>query len=198
MYNRLSHVFRNIILVNVLVYVVMLIVGQEQFGLNVNSNNAAFWYLGVNRGLVLQRHEFWRLLTYGFAHGSLTHIGFNMFALYNLSSVVIRFTSEKFAVAAYFISMLVAGIATVLFSNSIAVGASGAIYGFFGVIIYFAYRNYKIGHSEMLKSLIPTLVINAVITLMPGISLIGHVSGLLAGFICAMVYERKIKRMYWR
>jgi len=197
--NNVNHTFRNIILLNVLVYVVTLIIGQNQFGLNImGTNNAAFNYLGVNRMLVLNRHEYWRVITYAFAHGSLMHLAFNMYALYSLSSVVIRFTNEKFAIITYFVAALVAGIATVVLSNSIAVGASGAIYAFFGVIFYYAFREYRIGHHDMIKALMPTIVINIIITLTPGISIVGHVSGLITGFVLAWIYDRKIKRAYWR
>jgi len=175
-----------------------MILGRDTFGVNINNNIAAFRYLGVNRHLVLNSHEYWRILTYGFAHGSLMHLGFNMYALYSLSGPIIRFANEKFALVVYFVSMIVAGIASVVLTNSLAVGASGAIYGFFGVILYYAYREYKIGNTQMIKSLMPVIVINLVITMMPGISMVGHGAGLITGFIIAWVYERKIKRRYLR
>jgi membrane associated rhomboid family serine protease len=77
----------------------------------------------------------WQLVTYGFLHGSLTHLFFNMFGLYMFGSEIERLFGARFYTAYYF-ACVVAAAATHLFVNGFigappapTVGASGGVYG---------------------------------------------------------------------
>jgi membrane associated rhomboid family serine protease len=82
----------------------------------------------------------WQLVTYGFLHGGLTHIFFNMFGVYMFGSVLEQFFGTRYYVTLYFVSIVTAGLTqlavnAVLGSPYPTVGASG---GLFGLLLAFA------------------------------------------------------------
>jgi membrane associated rhomboid family serine protease len=76
----------------------------------------------------------WQIVTYGFLHGGLTHLFFNMFAVYMFGSTLEQFFGTRFYVLLYFVSVVVAGVTQlgvneVLGSPYPTVGASGGVFG---------------------------------------------------------------------
>ena len=89
----------------------------------------------------------WQLVTYGFLHGGLAHIFFNMFALYMFGSDVERLFGSRFFLAYYFVSVIAAGVCHLVVSSWMGaapyptVGASGGIYGLLlAFAVYFPHR----------------------------------------------------------
>lgn len=181
-----------LIIVYIISYFAMTMISNQN-GLNI------FMMFGIQKNLVLDYHEYYRIITYSFAHASIMHLAFNMIALYSLADVVISFTSEKAAALIYAIAALVSGLGVLVFggSNTVTVGASGAIYGLFGILIYFALKQRKYGYNDMLQSLIPIIVINLIISFMPNVSMVGHLFGLLSGLVGAYIYDRQKRRNYF-
>lgn len=76
----------------------------------------------------------WQLVTYAFLHGGLTHIFFNMFAVYMFGSALEQFFGTRYYVTLYFVSIVAAGL-TQLAVNALlgsplpTLGASGGVYG---------------------------------------------------------------------
>jgi membrane associated rhomboid family serine protease len=76
----------------------------------------------------------WQLVTYGFLHGGVSHIFFNMFAIYMFGSALEQFFGTRYYVTLYFVSVVVAGL-TQLGVNALlgspypTLGASGGVYG---------------------------------------------------------------------
>lgn len=162
------------------------------------SGSNIYILMGVQRNLVLDYHEYYRIITYAFAHADVMHLFVNMLALYSLSDPVIRFTDEKFSFIIYLIAIVVSGVGVIIFdANAIMVGSSGAIYGLFGILIYFAIEQALKGNTVMFRSLFPVIVINVIISLMPGISLLGHLFGLLTGLVGAFIYSKVLKKSNW-
>jgi len=82
----------------------------------------------------------WQLVTYGFLHGGLSHIFFNMFAIYMFGSALEQFFGTRFYVSLYFVSVVVAALTqlavnALLGSPQPTLGASG---GVFGLLLAFA------------------------------------------------------------
>jgi membrane associated rhomboid family serine protease len=76
----------------------------------------------------------WQLVTYGFLHGSITHIFFNLFAIYTFGSTLEQFFGTRFYVLLYFVSVITAGLTqlavnAVLGSPYPTLGASGGVFG---------------------------------------------------------------------
>jgi membrane associated rhomboid family serine protease len=144
---------------------------------------------GMNPILV-QQGEWWRLLTHALLHGGIFHIGFNMYALYILGPSLERGLGTARFVAAYVFSAVAGGVAVYYLANpaSFAVGASGAIFGLFGLWFgtALASRGTPRGNAQF-RSILSLLLINAAISLLPGISWQGHLGGFLAGVVTFVV-----------
>jgi len=134
---------------------------------------------------VLQDHQWWRIITGGFLHSGLIHIGVNMMSLWFLGRFIEYALGSWRMLLVYMVSLIVAGLGVVYFSNPMTptLGASGAIFGLFGALFAIGFKLGKPG-MELVRSNIGILVINLIITFsIPVISWQAHVAGLLAGFI---------------
>jgi rhomboid protease GluP len=136
--------------------------------------------------LVLSYNQWWRLLTAGFIHADILHIGVNLYALYGLGTLVERFYGPGRYTSIYFFSLLGANILVTLLSSwdIPTIGASGAIMGVLGAALFYfwRYRDMLRQGRRYLSELIKMALINVGIGLLPGISLWGHLGGLLVGF----------------
>jgi membrane associated rhomboid family serine protease len=128
--------------------------------------------------------EWYRIVTSGFLHGGLIHVGFNMFLLYQLGSVLEPVLGRLRFGAVYATSLLCGSFGVLLVSpNSLTVGASGAVFGLMGAL-FLAYRDR--GIDPFSTGIAPTIGINLLLTFtIPGISIGGHVGGLIGGLASA-------------
>jgi membrane associated rhomboid family serine protease len=126
--------------------------------------------------------EWWRLVTSGFLHANIIHIGFNMFVLYRLGQLLEPVLGRVRFVLAYFVAMLGGGLGVMLLDpNALTVGASGAVFGLMGVAVA-VFRSR--GINVMDTGLGATILLNLAFTFaIPGISIGGHVGGLIVGFL---------------
>lgn len=138
---------------------------------------------------VLLNHQYYRIVTSAFLHGSIAHIGLNMLSLYWLGRFIEAVLRPTRMLVVYFVSLVAAGISVVLFSppNAATLGASGAIFGLFGALFAIGLKLGDRG-SELVRSNIGILVLNLLWSFtFPGISWQAHLGGLIAGFITTWV-----------
>jgi len=130
--------------------------------------------------------EWYRLLTSGFLPASIIHIGFNMFALYFLGRILEPGIGTPRFVALYFASLFAGSFGALLLDpNALTIGASGAVFGIFGATFVIA-RHRRI--DGLASSIGIILLLNLAITFgRPEISIGGHLGGLAAGVLCALV-----------
>jgi membrane associated rhomboid family serine protease len=128
-------------------------------------------------------HQYWRLLTSGFLHEGLIHIGLNMLSLWFVGRVLEPGIGKANFLAVYFASLLAGSFGALAFQpQQPTVGASTAIFGIFGALIVVAYRR---GIPIWQSGLAPILLINLFFDLtVSNISIGGHIGGLAAGVIC--------------
>jgi membrane associated rhomboid family serine protease len=141
--------------------------------------------------LLLDKHavqagEYWRLLTVTLTHGSLIHLGFNMYALWIIGPLAEALYGRATFVAIYLLAGLGGSIASYLFNASPAVGASGAIFGLFGLVFVSTavHKPALARQARAITSQIGVLiVINLVIGFAPGtnIDYMAHIGGLVVG-----------------
>jgi membrane associated rhomboid family serine protease len=130
--------------------------------------------------------EWYRLLTAGFLHAGIIHIGFNMFALYFLGRILEPGIGTLRFVALYLASLLAGSFGALLLDpNALTIGASGAVFGIFGATFVIARQR---GVDNLAASVGVILLLNLAITFgNPEISIGGHLGGLAAGLLCALV-----------
>jgi membrane associated rhomboid family serine protease len=160
------------------------------------------------------RHQPWRFLTAAFAHGSITHILFNMLALWAVGAEYLEKLLGGLRYAAvYLVSALGGSVVYMLFTgprqfpysppyqefwSGGTVGASGAVFGLFGALLVL---NRHLGRSSQI--MYATIGINAVIGFLPGqnIAWQAHLGGLVTGAavaaVIALTTPRERRRWQW-
>jgi len=141
----------------------------------------------LNGILVIVYGEFWRLLSGMFLHGGLLHIAFNMLSLWFVGRVVESWINGYSYLVIYFISGVIGGLLSIYFHpDTVAIGASGAIFGIFGAMggFVFANRERLIYFENFLKEFGVILLLNLFIGIIfDSVDLSAHIGGLVAGFI---------------
>jgi membrane associated rhomboid family serine protease len=143
---------------------------------------------------LIEEGDWWRIFTVVLLHGSVTHLIFNMWALYVLGPQIERGVGTWPFVTLYLASAGVGGAFAYWLGapTDIGVGASGAIFGLFGIWLSWAVhrRNTMYGRS-VLTQLIFLLVINAAIPfIFRNVSWQAHLGGLIAGFVIGEIWSR--------
>ena len=145
----------------------------------------------------------WRLLAAMFVHVGLQHFVLNMVTLYFIGRIAEDLFGSKAFLALYLLSGLMGNLFVLVFSPEVvAAGASTALFGIFGAIasLRFIARSPYIQYlSQSYTSLI---LVNILFSFMPGISLAGHLGGLVGGGILSFVFpvygERDSVKKSWR
>lgn len=140
--------------------------------------------LGAKVNSLILAGEWWRLITPVFLHGSILHLGMNMLAMYYIGQDIERFYGKWRYVTIFFLSLLGGSIASFVFNTSVSVGASGAVFGLFGALLYICFF-YKDRISPVYRKNIFTLIaVNIVFGfLMPGIDQMAHLGGFIIGYL---------------
>ena len=147
--------------------------------------------VGTDYGLVpalVADGEWYRIVTAAFLHAGPLHLAFNMFALYILGTLMEPVIGTTRYVAIYITSLLAGSLGVVILepdSLGVTVGASGAVFGLFAAAFVIARGR---GMQEISSQLGFLIIINLAFTFgVPGISIGGHIGGLIGGGICALV-----------
>ncbi|MDD2203137.1 MAG: rhomboid family intramembrane serine protease [Bacilli bacterium] len=151
-------------------------------------------YLGLQPDLV-RSGQIYRLLTAVFVHASVLHILLNMYALYIIGPQLESFYGSGKFLIIYLFSALMGSLLSMSFlGNGWSVGASGAIFGLFGSLLYFGYH-YRVYLGDALKSqIIPIILLNLFLGFaISGIDQFAHLGGLIGGVIISVAVGLKYK-----
>lgn len=186
-----------ILAVNVLVFLLTVV---QAGSLTSNELSSLFQYGSLYGDATLGHGEWWRVLTNGFLHYGPIHIAVNMFSLWMMGRSLEQVCGRGRYLALYFVSMLGASAAVLLFGNPSefpgTAGASGALFGLMGA---YAVTVLKLRLNP--TGLIITLALNAFITFgIPGISIYGHIGGLVTGALVtvALLYAPQANQARWQ
>ena len=143
---------------------------------------------GANNAYLTKSGEYYRLLSSMFIHIGLLHLLFNMYALYIIGPQVESFYGKFKYFLIYILSGVSGSILSITFSsNTVSAGASGAIFGLMGALLYFGffYRNYL---GSVIKSqIVPIIMLNLVIGFSTsGIDNAAHIGGLIGGILTSL------------
>ena len=171
-----------LIAINVVAYLIEITAGAG--GLNNPSGSVINDF--ALRGVSVAGGEWYRLVTGGFLHASLIHIGFNMILLFMLGRMLEPALGTPRFLALYFASLLAGAFGALLLTDPLVstLGASGAVFGLIGAAFILARGR---GMNALAAELGFLIVINLVFTFgARNISVGGHLGGLVAGILCAL------------
>jgi membrane associated rhomboid family serine protease len=174
-----------LVALNVLVYVVG-VISDRQLGAGGGADSF-FVRFSLYPPLV-GNGEWYRLITSGFMHAGILHIGFNMWALWVMGPALESILGRLRFTLLYAASLLGGSLGVVLLFNDsqgATVGASGAIFGIFGA---YAIVELSRGINPLQSAVGMTILLNLVLTFtISGISIGGHIGGLVVGSVGAAV-----------
>ena len=186
-------IFTNIFsLICIIMYFVIAIYGGNflEFDANILAK------FGANNILLVKSGEIYRLLTCAFLHVGLIHLIVNLYSLRVIGPSVEALMGKWKFVFIYLVSALSASLMSLVFteSNIVSVGASGAIFGLMGALLYFGYHYRLYLNDAIKKQIVPVIIFNLVIgILMPGIDNGAHIGGLVGGYLSTMAVGIKNK-----
>lgn len=164
-----------LVAINILIYILPVIYG----------NNFNFFTKFCLYAPYVRDGEYYRLITSSFLHANILHLVCNMYVLFTLGSQLESFIGKFKYTIVYFFSAITASLMSMTFlKDGISVGASGAIFGIMGAMLYFGFH-YRVYLGNALKtSLIPAVVLNLILGFtIDGIDNFAHIGGLIGGVL---------------
>lgn len=182
--------------INLAVYLLELATGGSLNGTGGTAFEKGALFVG-NEFIGLAAGEWWRLITAGFLHAGLFHLGMNMLLLWWFGAELERGLGRLRFLAIYFVSLLAGSAGAILLDPQVAtVGASGAVFGLFGAA-FILERQAGITRGPAFTIIVLNLVLSFLI---PGISIGGHIGGLVGGALSMLALTRlgRVHAVYGR
>lgn len=174
-----------LIIMNILMYFLPIIIGQYRNILEMFCVH----------GPSIRAGQYYRLLTGMFLHGNIFHLAFNCYALYVIGAQLESYLGKFKYIIIYLFSGMMGALFSMTFGGyTSSIGASGAIFGLMGSLVYFGYH-YRVFLGNVVKSqIIPLIVINLIIGFtMSGIDNFAHIGGLIGGALITVALGVKDK-----
>jgi rhomboid protease GluP len=151
-----------------------------------STNTSTLIKYGAKVNPLIYEGEWWRFITPVFLHIGFLHLAMNSLALYYLGIAVEKIYGSIRFVFIYLFAGITGFIASFLFSTNLSAGASGAIFGCFGALLYFGVIKPKLFARTMGRNVIFVLILNLALGFSTtGIDNAGHIGGLIGGFLAA-------------
>jgi len=182
---KVPYVTYVLIAINFIFFFVPLLLNQQEFVSNLLKTN----------GPMIRSGDYYRLFTGMLLHGSIFHLGLNCYALYIIGSQIESFLGKIKYIIIYIFSGLTAALLSItLNGNHSSIGASGAIFGLMGAMLYFGYY-YRVYLGNVVKTqLLPIVMLNLLIGFMStGIDNYAHIGGLIGGIVITIALGVKNK-----
>jgi len=184
---KVPYVTYFLIAVNVIFYLVPILMGNDVYQYVIN--------VYCTHGPSIRAGQYYRLFTGMFLHGSLMHLLFNCYSLYVIGTQIESFFGKFKYLIIYLFSGLTGALLSITLNGSVAsIGASGAIFGLTGALLYFGYY-YRVYLGNVMKSqIIPVIILElAMGFLITGTDNFAHIGGLVGGIIISMALGVKDK-----
>ena len=154
-----------------------------------STNSQILLKYGANLDILVKNGEYYRLFTCIFLHIGIMHLICNMYSLYAIGREVESLFGKVKYIIIFILSGIFGSIMSIAFThNTISAGASGAIFGLLGALLYFGI-NYRTYLGEAIKrTIIPIIVVNLIIGFFAeGIDLAAYIGGLVGGVLVSMM-----------
>ncbi|RXR21402.1 rhomboid family intramembrane serine protease [Flavobacterium amnicola] len=176
-----------LIYLNIIVFAIMVLLGVDFF--SPSSDNLILW--GANFRPLILDGEWWRLVTNCFLHIGIFHLLMNMYALMYIGVLLEPYLGKFKFVSAYLLAGLLASVTSLWWHDfTISAGASGAIFGMYGVFLALLTTNLieKNTRKTLLTSISIFVGYNLIYGLKGDIDNAAHIGGLIAGLIIGYAY----------
>ena len=185
---KVPYVTLGIILINFVMFLLMYLFGNGSEDVVTLVNFGALY-----KSLVLSG-DYFRLITCAFLHIGVWHLLINSYSLYVIGSQLESFLGRSKFLFVYLVSALGGSLMSITFNSYVSAGASGAIFGLLGSLLYFGY-NYRVFLGNVMKSqIIPLIILNLSFGFIAkGVDNAAHVGGLIAGCLATMAVGLKHK-----
>lgn len=186
----LTYVF---IAINALLFLLMEFSGGS-------TNTEVLLNYGAKESFLISQGEYWRLITPIFLHIGFLHFALNNIAIYYLGNLAEKIYGSFRFFSIFILAGIIGNISSFLFNaSSIGAGASGAIFGLFGALLYFGYIYPDLFFRTMGNDILTIIGINLVFGfVVPNIDNNAHIGGLIGGFIvAAIIHLPKQKSKKW-
>ena len=187
---------KKVIITNIIIALCIIVFAATILsGGNILGINGVILYLfGANVREAVVAGEVYRLITAAFLHASIFHLLFNLYALYIIGNQVENYIGKFKFLMVYLISAITGNLMSCIFNAGISVGASGAIFGLLGSLLYFGYH-FRLYLGSVLKTqIIPLIILNLCLGFLDSsIDNAAHIGGLIGGYLSTMALGIKGK-----
>jgi len=182
---------------NILVFVLMVLSGVSV--ITPDSDSLIRW--GADYTPLTLGGEWWRMLTSTFLHAGILHLAFNMYAFFYIGLLLEPYLGRWLFTAAYLLTGVVASATSLYWHDMVlSVGASGAIFGMYGVFLAMLTTNliHKEKRGPLFRSIGLFVVYNLAIGLTIGtigsIDNSAHIGGLISGILIGYILYPVLKK----
>lgn len=178
---------KKIIVTPILILVCMILFVSMYIWGNGSEDVGTLLKFGANSRYYIQQGEVWRLFTSMFLHIGIIHLICNMYALWIIGKQLENFLGKFKYLIVFMGSGIIGSLLSVVLHASVSAGASGAIFGLMGSLLYFGYH-YRLYLGSVLRTqVIPVILLNLLIGFtLPGIDNFAHIGGLIGGYLLTM------------
>ncbi|MFX3623828.1 MAG: rhomboid family intramembrane serine protease [Ectobacillus sp.] len=151
-----------------------------------STSTATLVTFGAKYNPLIIQGEWWRFFTPMFLHIGFLHLLMNTVALYYIGSQVERILGNIRFIIVYLFAGFSGSVLSFVMSDDVSAGASGAIFGCFGALVYIARTYSKVFSKTVMQSVLTLIGVNLIFGfVVPGIDNAGHIGGLIGGFLAA-------------
>jgi len=171
-----------LVIINILIFILL-----EMRGGSTNIQTLIEFGAKYNPAILVDG-EWWRIISSMFLHIGSLHLLMNMLAIYFLGSVVERIFGSARFMFIYFLSGIGGGLASFALAENIAAGASGAIFGLFGALLFFGINYKRLFFQTMGQGVLLIIAINIILGFtVEQIDMAAHLGGLITGFVASFI-----------
>ncbi|MBV4441438.1 rhomboid family intramembrane serine protease [Clostridium tyrobutyricum] len=171
---------------NIIFYIITAILSKNIFSSDIN----VLVYMGAKVNQFISSGQYYRLILCMFLHGGIVHLVLNMYALVAIGPLVEKIYGKLKYIFIYFFSGIIASIFSYIFSPSISIGASGAIFGLFGATLIFALKMKERINKEFIYSIFSVIAVNLILGFsVANVDNFGHVGGLIGGIVSSLILK---------
>lgn len=183
-----------LVALNLLIFALM---GLYSWSSGADYNTLLLEFGSKENAHILQG-EYWRFIAPIFLHANIMHVALNCYSLYFIGMLAERIFGKAKFIAIYFAAGILGNIFSFAFNTNPGVGASGAIFGLFGAIIFICIEKPALFKSGLGTNIVGIVCINLFYGFTKsGIDNFAHLGGLVGGLTFAGIFNESKKRLWY-